>query len=211
MKQEILKALAWRYATKIFDPAKKITTEDLHTILESGRLSPSAIGLEPWKFLVVENPALREKLRVAAYGQPKVTDAAVLIVFARRTDVREHIAQELLDRAAAQQHVSLESLEGLRNMAEGGIAAKNDVELQAWIRSQVYIPLGIMIQTASLLEIDNCPMEGFNPTAVDEILGLTAQNLASVCMLALGGRGADPAAARQKVRRPFEEVVQFLK
>ncbi len=211
MQQEILKALQWRYATKIFDPTKKISAEDLHTILESGRLAPSSIGTEPWKFLVVENSELRAKLRAGAYGQPKVTDAAALIVFTCRTDIREHIAQELIDRTAAQQHVEAESLEGLRAMVEGGIAAKQDADLHAWMRSQVYISLGIMTETASLLGIDNCAMEGFNPVAVDEILGLKAQNLASVCMLALGTRGEDPAAARPKVRRPFEEVVEFLK
>lgn len=108
--EDILKALGWRYAVKIFDPAKKVADEDFKTILESGRLAPSSLGIEPWKFIVVENVGLREKLRAASYGQPKVTDASHLIVIARRTDARESMVSELMERAMAIQHVGMSSL-----------------------------------------------------------------------------------------------------
>ncbi len=209
--QDILKALGWRYAVKVFDPAKKVANEDLKTILESGRLAPSSLGIEPWKFIVVENVELREKLRAVSYGQSKVTDASHLIIIARRTDVRESIVSELMDRTMAIQHVDMAALEGYKAMVDGAITGKDDAALDAWIRSQTYIPLGMMIETAALLNVDACPMEGFDPSQVDAILGLSEKHLTATSMLAVGYRGADDAAGRPKVRREFEDAVMFVK
>ena len=208
MTKEILDAMHWRYATKVYDPSKKVSREDLMTILEAGRLAPSSIGLEGWKFIVVENPEIRLKLREAAYGQPKVTDATYIVVIARRTD-GENLAQELVMRAAKQQGVSEESLDGLRKMAEGGVNMPQS-NLDAYLMAQTYIPLGIMVETAALLKIDGGPMGGFDPAKVDEILGLASKNLKSTTMFAIGYRGEDPAATRPKVRREFDEVVEFV-
>lgn len=209
--QDILPALRWRYAVKLFDPHKKVSEEDLRVILEAGRLAPSSTGLEPWKFILVENPELRVKLRAVSYDQPKVTDAAHIMVIARRLDVRENLANELIARTVDVQNVDPASLGGLRAMAEGGIKSRDDRELDAWIRSQVYIPLGLMVEAAALLGVDTCPMEGFKSDEVDRLLNLPARRLASTVMLALGYRGEDPAAKRAKVRRPFEEVVEFIR
>jgi len=204
-------ALTWRYATKEFDPAKKVREEDLHTILENARLAPSSNGIEAWKFIVVENPEIRAALREASNNQSKVTEASHLIVLAARTDVRENIARERVERTAATQHQTVDELSGLREMLDKGIARKNDVDLLAWSKAQTYIPLGIMVETAALLEIDNCPMEGFNNAKVDEILGLAEQNLTSVTMLAIGYRNpADPFLKHPKTRRAFDEVISFV-
>jgi nitroreductase len=211
MQEKILEAMNWRYAVKVFDPSKKITEEELKIVLETGRLSPSAIGIEPWKFIVVESTELRQKLRAASYDQPKVTDAAYLIIIARRTDVRANIAKELIERTAEIQNVKPEDLDPLKQMAEGGIARMDDHALDAWAKAQTYIPLGIMIETAALMGIDAGPMEGFSNEQVDAILGLKEKNLASTTMLTLGYRGEDPAAKRLKVRRKFEDVVEFVK
>lgn len=203
-------ALKWRYATKIFDATKKVSQEDLNTILDAGRLAPSSFGIEAWKFLVIENPELRAKLRAAAWDQPKVTDASHLILMTRRTDVKENIANELMARTAVAQNKTIGDLAGYHQMVQGAIEARGP-GLEGWISSQTYIALGIMIETASELEIDNCPMEGFDRAKVDEILGLAGKNLASVTMLALGYRGVDPQAEYAKARRSMEEVVEVVK
>lgn len=200
-----------RYAVQTFDATKRVSDDNLRTILEAGRLSPSAFGVEPWRFLVVENTEIRAKLREASYGQPKVTDASHLIVIARRTDAREKIADELIDRTAKTHGKDPSELAGLRQMVEGGISAKDDAQLDAWVRAQTYIPLGIMVEAAALLGVDSGPMEGFDPAAVDAILGLADQHLTATTMLALGTRGDDPAASRPKVRRAFEETVTFVR
>jgi nitroreductase len=139
-----------------------------------------------------------------------VTEASHLIVIARRTDVRENITTELLERTAKAQGVSVDALEGLKKMVGGSIAGRSDLELDAWAKNQAYIALGIMIETASLLGIDNGPMEGFDPAKVDEILGLKEKNLTSTTLLALGYR-SEGTNLRPKVRRAFEEVVEFIK
>lgn len=211
MKDTILKALNWRYAGKIFDPSKKVSEDEFRTILDAGRLAPSVFGIEPWKFLVIENTETRTALRAAAYDQPKVTDASHLIVICRRTDVRENITRELIERTGAVTGADTASLAGLEGMVAGTIAGKSDAEVAAWARAQTYIALGMMIETAALLNIDSGPMEGFDPAKVDEILGLSSKNLASVTMLAIGHRGQDPAADRPKVRRSFAEVVDFVR
>jgi nitroreductase len=211
MQESIMKALGWRYAVQSFDSSKKVSDGDLRSILESGHLAPSSYGLEPWRFIVVENPEIRERLRAAAYGQSKVNEASHLVIIARRTDARENIVRERIERTARIQSQSEESLAGFREMLDGVIAGRDDAALDAWNSRQTYIALGMMMETASLLGIDNAAMEGFDPNAVDDILGLKERNLASTAMLALGYRGADPAADRPKVRRAFEEVVEFVR
>lgn len=211
MQESIQKALGWRYAVQHFDPARKVGESDLKTILESGRLSPSSFGLEPWKFIVVENPEVRERLKAAAYGQSKVTEASHLVVIARRTDTRENIIRERLERTAKIQNQDIASLDGLKTMLEGVIASRDDTALDMWNSRQVYIALGMMMETASLLGVDNAAMEGFDPKAVDEILGLSEKSLTSTVLLSLGYRGADSSADRPKVRRAFDEVIAFVK
>ena len=211
MNEKIINALKWRYATKIFDPAKKVSAENIKTILESARLSPSSNGIEMWKFLVVENQEIRAKLKEASYGQPKITDASHLIIITYRTDALENTVKERIERTAKTQNQNPSELDGLKNMLEGSIAQKaKDGTLESWIRAQTYIPLGIMIETASLLEVDNCPMEGFVSEKVDEILNLKEKNLKSITMLALGYRGNDPMAKFPKTRRDFGDVVESI-
>jgi nitroreductase len=184
-----------------------VDEEDIHTILEAARLSPSPFGIEPWKFLVIQNPELRAKVG----KQPKMTEASHLIVITYRTDVVENITRERIERTAKIQNQKATELDGLKKSIESSIQKKyTDGNLESWIRSQSYIPLGIMIETASLLGIDNGPMEGFDPQTVDEVLGLKEKNLKSLTMLALGYRGEDPTALRPKVRRSFDEVIEFI-
>ena len=211
MQETIVKALNWRYAVQSFDPEKKVGESELRTILESGRLAPSSYGLEPWKFMVVENMEIRKELQKVSYGQPKITEASHLLVIARRTDTRENIVRERLERTAKIQNQDMASLNGFKEMLDSVIASRDDAALDTWNSRQAYIALGIMMETASLLGIDNAAMEGFDPQAVDEILGLKEKKLTSTVMLVLGYRGTDASALRPKVRRSFDEVVEFVK
>ncbi|MBY0328702.1 nitroreductase family protein, partial [Patescibacteria group bacterium] len=120
MNESILNALTWRYAVKTFDSTKSVSDENMATILEAGRLAPSTIGLEPWKFIVVKNPELRTKLRAAGYDQTKITDAPYLVVIAHRTDA-DVLPQELIDRTMNATGATAEDLAGLKGMAEGSV------------------------------------------------------------------------------------------
>ena len=207
----VVAALQWRYATKTYDASKKLSDEEADTVLEAGRLAPSSFGLEPWVFVVVSDPALRAKVREAAFGQTPVTDASHMVVVTRRTDMREHGTDELVERTARIRNIAPESLKTLREMVSGFIQGLDDQQLDAWVRAQVYIPLGIMLTTAALMGIDATPMEGFNPAGVDEVLGLKKRHLASTALMALGHRDEnDPHTKLAKVRREKEEVVVQL-
>ena len=207
--QDIITALKWRYATKAYDTTKKLTDEELQTVLESARLAPSSLGIEAWKFIVVENADLRAKIRAAGWGQPAFTDASHLVIVARRTDVRENILRELMERVMKTTGAPEAALDGYKKMVEGAIAGRDDAALDSWVAHQAYIPLGIMVETAALLNVDATPMEGFDMKAVDEILGLSAQHLAATAAVALGHRAeGDEYAARPKVRRSAEEVIE---
>jgi len=211
MNESILNALNWRYAVKNFDKTKTVSDEDIATILESARLAPSVLGIEPWKFIMVKNPELRTKLRAAAYDQTKVDEASHLVVIAQRTD-SEVLSDELIARTIHATGATAEALAPYKAMVDGSIAAQSsnlDV-LNGWLAGQTYIPLGIMIETAALLGVDAGPMGGFDPEQVDEILGLKAKNLHVVSMIAFGYRGQDAYATMPKVRRAYEEVIEVL-
>lgn len=205
----ILTALNQRYATKTFDPSKPVSEENLRLILESGRLAPSSFGIEPWKFFVVENTELRAKLRGVSYNQSKVTDAAHIVVIAARTDVSA-LAGELAERTAVTQGTDASAVEGLKNMVSGYVSGMTPEQALAYAREQTFIALGMMVETAALLEVDSCPMGGFDQTGVNALLGLSAQNLTACSMLAIGYRGEDSASTQKKVRRPFGEAVEFV-
>lgn len=212
MNEQIIQALLARYATDSFDAERRVSDDDLHTILESGRLAPSSFGLEPWHFIVVDNPDIRAKLRAVAWNQKKATDAARLIVIARRTDTRETIASDVVVRTANTRDLSPDALNGYEKMVSESIAGRTDEQLDDWHARQTYIPLGMMTETASLLGINSTAMEGFDTAAVDDILELRARNLASTTMLALGyARQDDERASWKKVRRAFDDVVSFVK
>lgn len=207
-EKDIIEALNTRYAVKIFDKNKKISNEELNTILESGRLSPSSLGLEPWHFIVINDMKTREAIYEYS-KQPKVLDASHLIILTYKTNLVE-VIKERLERTAKIQNQKLEELESYKTFLEDGTKNKTEIELQSWLKAQTYIPLGIMTFTASLLGIDNCPMEGFQNEKIDEILNLKDKNLKSVTMLALGQRGEDPNALKPKIRKNFEEAITIV-
>jgi nitroreductase len=207
----IIDALNWRYAVQVFDQTKNLEEEKLRTILESARLAPSALGFEPWKFIVIENPEIRAKIQTAGFGQPKITDAPYLVVIAYRTDLDQTLVQERLERTAKIQKQEISEFGGLKQMLDGHMTNKSEAELEKWAKAQAYIPLGMMVETAALLGVDSGPMEGFNPDAVDEVLGLKAKHLHATSMIAFGYRGDDAMALRPKVRRDFDEVIEFVK
>ena len=207
--QQLLTQLKWRYATKQFDPARKISAQDWAALEQALVLSPSSGGLQPWKFIVVNDPALRAQLRPVSYGQPQITDASHLVVFAARNDVTEADVDAHVKNVAAIQGVGAEALTPVRNMLLGGIVHSQELPArQAWARNQTYIALGNFLTSAAVLGIDACPMEGFDRSKYDEILGLKAQGYAAAVIATAGYRSAtDKYAQAPKVRFPQSQVL----
>lgn len=206
--KQLLERLNWRYATKQFDPNRKISTQDWATIEDALQLTPSSGGTQPWKFIVITDPAVRAKLLPASYGQPQITNASHLVVFAGKKNFSEADVDALINRTAATRGVAVESLAQYRGMLVGGIVQAMDEKARdAWARNQAYIALGNLLTTAALLGIDACPMEGFDRAQYDEILGLNAQGYASAVIATLGYRAeTDQLANATKVRFPKEQI-----
>lgn len=209
MKTPIIQTLEWRYATKQFDAGKKVSEQDLTELLESLRLSPSSFGLQPWKFVIVENKEIRKKLREAAWNQPQVVDASHLIVLCARTDVDEKYIRSYIDSIAQQRGVTPESLSQFEGMMQGFRANLSDDAAISWAKHQVYLASGFLMFTAAQKRIDACPMEGFDRRKVDEILGLPEKKLTSAMLCAIGYRSADDKYAQAKKVR-FDKKDIFI-
>jgi nitroreductase len=207
--ETLLHALHWRYATKKFDPAKKIPAAEWHALEQALVLSPSSVGLQPWKFIVVTDPAMKARLRPATWDQAQVTDCSHYVVLAVRKNVGHEHVDRHIGRMSEVRGVPPESLGKFRQMVTGNLdKARAEDRLDIWQSHQVYIALGQLIASAALLGVDTCPMEGFEPDKVDEILGLKDAGFGSVVCCAAGYRAADDKyAAMKKVRFKPNDVI----
>lgn len=205
----LLGQLRWRYATKKFDPARKIPTQTWAALEESLRLTPSSFGLQPWKFLVIADPVLREKLKAASWEQSQITEASHLVVFA----VRRQNTAEVID-------AFIENMAGTRGLPDGSpsLARRREGIVEfgegrshfEWNARQAYIALGNFLTCAALLGVDACPIEGMEAGQYDEILDLTPRNFATAVACVAGYRAPGDAYARApKVRFERKQVVEY--
>ena len=215
-KQEILSAFLFRHACKEFDPAKKIPEEDFLFILETGRLSPSSLGFEPWKFLVVQDPVLREKLKDGAWGATVKLDTAshFIVCLTMKAPLIRYNSPYILDFMSDVQKWEGELLENRKKIIENfqkvDFGLETDEKLFEWSSKQCYIALANMLTSAAMIGIDSCPIEGFNRKNTERVLkeqfGIDTDQYGISYMTAFGYRIRDP---RPKTRRPLNEVVIF--
>jgi nitroreductase len=211
-EQQLLDSLNWRYATKTFDATKKIPAATWKTLEETLVLSPSSFGLQPYRFLVVTDPALRAKLQPHSWNQTQVVHASHYVVFAARTAMTETEIDRFLDRVVEVRGIPRESLEGYRGMMYGSLLSPgSEARIPHWAALQAYIALGNLMTSASLLGVDTCAIEGFAPAEYDALLGLKDQGYASVVCCALGYRSAeDKYAGLAKVRFPNADLIKTI-
>jgi nitroreductase len=206
---DVLTQLAWRYAVKKFDAARKISPSDWQALEQSLVLSPSSFGLQPWKFLVVQDPALRERLLPASWNQRQVIDASHLVVLLKRDGMNTADVDRLIHATATTRQVPVESLEGYRNMMVGFIQSPT-LDLNAWAERQVYIALGTFMTVAAAMGIDTCPMEGIVPAQYNEILNLSGSGYSTSVVAVAGYRATDDKyASLAKIRYPTSDVVEY--
>lgn len=207
----LLNNLQWRYAVKKFDASKKIPAGTWQALEQATVLSPSSFGLQPWRFVVVNDKALREKLKAASWNQSQITDASHLIVFARRTKLGAEDVQRYIDSIATTRNVPLASLDGYKNMMLG-FANQPGFDTAIWASKQVYIALGVFLSAAANLGIDACPMEGIDPKQYDELLKpALGGEYTTLCVATAGYRASDDAiAGMAKVRYAVGDVVKHV-
>lgn len=208
----ITEALSWRYATKRMT-GQKVPQDAVDRILEAARLAPSSYGLQPYSVLVIEDPALRERISPVAMNQPQITECSHLLVFAAWRTVTESHVDEFIRLNARERNMDPATLAEFSNTIKGTINSfASREEGFHWAAKQVYLALGTALVGAAVARVDASPMEGFDPAGMDELLGLRDRNLRSVVLLALGYRdiGADWLAGLRKVRWAREKLVLHL-
>ncbi len=208
----LLESLNWRYATKTFDATRKIPSDEWNSLEKSLILTPSSFGLQPWKFIVITDSAVKESLVPASWGQRQLADCSHVVVFAVKTDMDETHVTSYIESTAALRGVPVDSLTPFKNIILGFISNPPfGLTVKDWLTRQAYIALGNLMTSAALLGIDSCPMEGFDPAQYDEILALNALGLRSVVTATLGYRSADDKyASLAKVRFPASEMVLHI-
>ena len=215
-KSAVLNAFLFRHACKKYDPTKKISAEDFDFILEAARLSPSSFGLEPWRFLVVQNPALREALRDIAWGAAeKIADCSHFVVLLSRKEaaMRSDYRREMWGGVHGMPSETVVQREGFfKNFAEHDFALyKNPRAFDDWAAKQCYIALANMMSAAALIGIDSTPIEGFDMRSTNNLLAenglINPDEFQAAVMAAFGYRAAEP---REKTRRAAEDVVRWI-
>ncbi len=205
--QPFMQAMTFRHACKKFDPQRTISAEDFQQILEFGRLSPSSFGMEHWRFVVVQTPAMREKLREACWGQAQITDSSHVVVILAKTAAVEPYSDYVK---------SLFARRGLPAEAEQAYlaryAAHNEHEVRpymntfAWSSKQCYIALANMMTGAASLGIDSCPIEGFSKTGVEALLGVDTAQYGAAVVVAFGYRAGEQTTC---LRQPLDVLVDY--
>ena len=205
----LLTQLNWRYATKNFDPDKRISEKDWHVLTESLRLAPSSYGLQPWQFIVVQNAELRTTLRTLSWNQSQIEDCSHLVVITTLKTMTETYIDHFIQKTADVRQSPIENLTGYRNMMVSSLVNRPDI--QAWGQRQAYIAMGMLMSSAALLTIDTCAIEGLDPKAYDKVLGLADSNYATVSAVALGYRHEeDKYQHMKKVRFDHTDVIKTL-
>ncbi len=207
---ELLQKLNWRYAAKRMN-GRKVPQGKIDNILEAIRLSASSAGLQPYKVIVIEDEATKEKLKPIANDQPQITEASHILVFAAWDKVTDEKLDNYIAQIAAERNVTVASMAFFREKL-GGLAAQSAEQNFNWAARQGYIALGTALVAAAYEEVDATPMEGFNNAALDEFLGLEAKGLKSTSILTLGYRDTenDWLAPLKKVRKSKEELFELV-
>ncbi|MBV1759188.1 MAG: NAD(P)H-dependent oxidoreductase [Dethiosulfatibacter sp.] len=217
-KQEIIKAYQFRHATKEFDPNRKISDDDFDFILETARLSPSSMGLEPWKFLIIKNDELKQKLAQVTWGAVKqLPTASHFVVILARTEKdtkydKDYFAYQMMEIRQFSEELFAEKIKTYKTFQEDDLhLLDSERTMFDWACKQTYIALGNMMTAAAQIGIDSCPVEGFSFDKVQKILedeGLLEKGRLGVSvMVAFGYRDKEP---RPKTRRQMSEIIQWV-
>jgi nitroreductase len=206
----LVEALQWRYATKAFDAARTIPAGLWSSLEQTLVLSPSSYGLQPWKFVVIDDPALRSELRPFSWNQSQITDASHLVVFLAKRTIDGADLDRLIEATSTIREQPIEQLAFYRSMMQKDLLdGPRSALIDQWSTNQLYIALGTFMTAAALLGIDTCPIEGFSPPDYDRLLGLDTSPYRSAVVCAAGYRSADDKyASLAKIRYTAAELIE---
>lgn len=208
---ELIKGLEWRYATKKFDPTKKIEKEDFDKLKKAIQLSASSYGLQLYKVIIVKNNELKQKLYEVGNKQSQFLDSDAVIIFCNYTKISDTDIDKYTSLIAKTRNVSLDDVKGMGDYIKKTISNQSPEAQNKWTAKQTYIALSNLLSAAAELKIDACPMEGFSNEGFNEVLGLNEKNLNAAVVATVGYRAEDDAYANKaKVRKPEEELFEEI-
>ncbi len=201
-------ALKWRYATKKFDDDKILPAHKLEVLKDAFNLTATSYGLQPIRMVIIHDKELQQKLVKHSFNQQQVATASHVLVICIEKQVDKSFIEEYFNRVHSIRATPQDILEPFQNFLIGDFEKKHVDEIAQWATNQAYLALGTLLTVCATEGIDSCPMEGFEPSRYDELLGLEKMNLESVLVLPVGYRAADDMFSEfKKVRRPLEDVI----
>ncbi len=204
----IIESLNWRYATKKFDPTKKLSIAQLQLLKEAFNLTATSYGLQTISLVIVENKELRENLVPLAFKQRQVADASHLLIICYPDNYNGKDVTLYFNRVVAKRNTPEETIKPFKDFLINEFDTKSTEDKHLSFVKQAYIALGNLLTVCALEKIDSCPMEGFIPAKIDEALNLKSKNLKSALLLPVGFRAADDfMATEKKVRKPLSESI----
>jgi len=208
---ELLDKLRWRYAAKAMN-GEVVPQEKVNNILEAARLTATSSGLQPFEIMVITNQEIKEKIKPVAWNQSVITDCSHLLVFAAWDHYTADRINMMFDLTNEIRGFKNEGWENYRQMLLGMYPQRDPEVSYHHAAKQAYIALGNTLTAAAYQEVDSTPIEGFNPDAVDEILGLREKGLRSCVIQTLGYKQADKdwLVKLEKVRRPMKDFATFI-
>ena len=216
----IINTLKWRYATKKFDPDKKVSDTDIATLKEAVRLTPSSYGFQLYKVIVVTDQKIKDKLYKESYYQSQIRDCSHLFVFCSYKTVDSKHIDEFIDlmeqgRQQDDERAYMDKMKSKAKIMLYGTIAKADIgrrdksEALHWMQKQCYLAISQLMVACADMRIDSCPFEGFSTEAYDKILDLGDKNLTSTVLLPVGYRTEDDRHQfRTKVRKPLDKLFE---
>ncbi len=205
---DIIAQLEWRYATKKFDAERFLSAEQLETLTQAFNLTATSYGLQPLRLIVIQDKELQEKLVKFSMQQRQVADASHLLIFCIERTLKSPYVKEYFDNVKETRETPEEILAPFQEMLADKFDNQSKEETREWAVKQAYLAMGNLLTVCALEGIDACPMEGFEPSAFDEVLKLKEKGLESVLMMPVGYRAKDDMFAEfKKVRRPIEDTV----
>ncbi|NOQ30648.1 MAG: NAD(P)H-dependent oxidoreductase [Helicobacteraceae bacterium] len=208
-KEEFLELMSFRHACKIFDENRKISEEDINYILEVARESPSSFGMEAWKFLVITNSELQEKLKPFCWGQAQITTCSHLVVVLAGIENLK-VESGVVRSQLARRDMPNEKLDGYVDLYASHLSdtLSSDENIYHWSAKQTYIASANMMSAAAFIGIDSCAIEGFEKEAVEKVLELDTTKYQVAMLLPFGYRVKEQPS---QVRSAFDDVVEFIK
>ena len=206
-----LDSYKWRYATKKFDPFKKVSKTKIEVIKKAISLAPSSYGLQLFKVLIIENQAIKDKLRKVSYNQSQISDASHIFVFCNSIKIIENDIDIYLKNKSLIQEKKISEIQGYGDFLKKNLLNKDQKDITIWTSNQVYIALSYLMTICASMKLDTCPIEGFESEKYNSILNLNETNFSSSVVAAVGYRSKDDLSQHdKKVRKSFDQLFETI-